>query len=244
MTSTGQTILEQLHIVEAQRALRAGEPNLAERVHALKSYQRARFANTYADLLNNDRYAGATRFFLEELYGPGDFAHRDQQFARIVPALVRLFPDEMVATVAALGALHALSETLDTQMAQQLDSLPIDAAAYVFAWQATERAADRERQIELTMAVGRALERYTRNPVLRHSLRMMRGPARSAGLAALHSFLETGFERFRAMRGASEFLSTIAARERALVQGLFDADAVALATAVSRETPGPLGQLP
>jgi hypothetical protein len=244
MTPTGQAILDHLHIVEAQRELRLDDPVLAARVHALKAYQQARFANTYADLLKTDRYAGATRFFLEELYGPHDFAQRDQQFVRIVPALVRLFPDEMVQTVAALGALHALSETLDTQMAQQLESLPIDSAAYVRAWQRTERAADRERQIELTMAVGRALERYTRNPVLRHSLRVMRGPARAAGLAALQSFLETGFERFGAIRGASEFLSTVAARERALAQRLFDADAVALATDVSHEAQGPLGQLP
>jgi hypothetical protein len=244
MTPTGQAILEHLHIVETQRALRAADPALARRVHALKGYQQARFANTYADLLNNDRYAGATRFFLEELYGPHDFAHRDRQFARIVPALVRLFPDEIVATVAALGALHALSETLDTQMAQHLESLPIDAAAYIGAWQRTDRMADRERQIELTVSVGRALERYTRNPVLRHSLRVMRGPAAAAGLAALQSFLEAGFERFRAMRGANEFLSTVAARERALVQRLLDADAVALATTVSRERQGPLGQLP
>lgn len=244
MTPTGQAILDHLHIVAAQRALRAADPLLGERVHALKAYQQARFANTYADLLKTDRYAGATRFFLEELYGPHDFAQRDRQFARIVPALVRLFPDPIVQTVAALGALHALSEALDTQMAQQLESLPIDAATYVRAWQRTERAADRERQIELTMAVGRALERYTRNPVLRHSLRVMRGPARAAGLAALQSFLEMGFERFGAMRGAGEFLSTVATRERALVQRLFDTDLVALATGVSHEAQVALGQLP
>lgn len=244
MTPTGQAILDQLHVVEAQRALRAADPALGERVQALKAWQQARFANTYADLLKTDRYAGATRFFLEELYGPHDFAQRDQQFARIVPALVRLFPDEIVKTVAALGALHALSETLDTQMAQQLESLPIDAAAYARAWQRTGRAADRERQIELTMAVGRALERYTRHPVLRHSLRVMRGPARAAGLAALQSFLEMGFERFGAMRGAAEFLSTVATRERALVRHLFDTDPVALATDVSPEAQGSLGQLP
>src|SRR5687768_10923895 len=122
MTPTGQTILDHLRIVEAERARRAADPSLGERVRALKSYQQARFANTYADLLQTERYARATRFFLEELYGPHDFAQRDDQFARIVPALVRLFPDEMVDTVAVLGALHALSETLDTQTAQQLDS--------------------------------------------------------------------------------------------------------------------------
>ena len=46
---------------------------------------------------------------LDELYGPQDFSDRDAQFARVVPALVRLFPQELVETVAVLARLHALS---------------------------------------------------------------------------------------------------------------------------------------
>jgi hypothetical protein len=244
MTPTGHAILDHLHTVQAQRTLRADDAAFAARMHAVKAYQQARFANTYTDLLNCERYAGATRFFLDELYGPGDFAQRDEQFARIVPALVRLFPQEIVETVATLGALHALSETLDTQMAQQLERLPVDAPAYVSAWQRTGRAADRERQIELTIDVGHALEHYTRNPLLRHSLRLMRAPSRAAGLGTLQAFLETGFERFRAMRGATEFLATIAARERVLAQRLFEAGPVTPETVVSPRAQGPLGQLP
>ena len=38
--------------------------------------------------------------------------------------------------------------------------------------------------------------------MLRNSLRLMRGPAQVAGLGDLQAFLESGFETFRAMRGA------------------------------------------
>jgi hypothetical protein len=58
---------------------------------------------------------------------------------------------------------------------------------------------------------------------LRHTLKMMRGPARSAGLAELQSFLERGFDTFKAMSGAREFLATVGTRERALVRALFSA---------------------
>ena len=61
------------------------------------------------------------------------------------------------------------------------------------------------------MAVGSALDRYTRNPLLRTSLRLMRGPAAAAGLGVLQAFLERGFDTFRDMRGAQEFLATVAA---------------------------------
>jgi len=69
--------------------------------------------------------------------------------------------------------------------------------------------------------VGQALDALTRKPLLRHSLRLMRGPAMAAGLSALQRFLETGFDTFRAMRGAEGLLDTIARRERSLAAELF-----------------------
>jgi hypothetical protein len=214
----------------------------------VKAYQARRFERTYADLLSSDRYKAAARFFLEELYGPQEFGARDAQFARIVPALVRLFPDEIVRTVEALSRLHALSESLDDALAAALDRPVPDAPSYVRAWQRTGRSEDRRRQIELTLAVGAALDRYTRNPLLRSALRMMRRPAQSAGLGDLQRFLETGFDTFGLMGGAKEFLGTVQRREMALCEELFAPDAVTCETS-SSSTPSTvsaslLGQLP
>jgi hypothetical protein len=216
-------ILEDLATVSAERRLRAGDAAWAERVEAVKRYQQRRFELTYADLLTHPRYAGASNFFLDELYGPSDFTQRDAQFARIVPALVRLFPAEVVDTVHALAALHALSEQLDSRMGRVVGDDPVGAVRYAKAWQACGDAPGRERQIALLEQVGHALDALTGNTLLRHSLRAMRGPARAAGLAALHTFLESGFETFRSMRGADEFLALIGHRERALAATLFSA---------------------
>ena len=226
MSPDGLAILEHLRTVEAEREIRARDTALGERVVAIKKYQHARFERSYTDLLGQPRYAAAARFFLNELYGPHDFSERDAQFARVVPGLVRLFPREIVHTVRTLGELHALSETLDSAMARVLDTVPVSPQAYMTAWQAASPEADRYRQIDLMLAVARALDRYTRNPVLRHSLRLMRVPARAAGLARLQTFLESGFDTFRDMRGADEFLNTVTARERALAAALFRGDAV------------------
>ena len=214
-------IQRQLGLVAAERDRRARDPVLAKRVQIVKAYQHARFERTYSDLLAQPRYAAAARFFLEDLYGPHDFTERDAQFARIVPGLVRLFPSNIVGTVASLAELHALSETLDTEMALQIDDAPLDADGYRRAWQAVGRPADRQRQIELMLRIGRALESYTANPLLRHSLRMMRRPARAAGLGALQTFLERGFDTFREMRGADEFLHTVSSRETDMAADLF-----------------------
>ena len=222
MTATAPLILAELEAVESERRSRAATPGLQARVQAVKAYQQARFSHTYADLLAHRRYAGAARFFLDELYGPGDFSQRDAQFARVVPALVRLFPRDVVDTVWTLAKLHALSEQLDSEMGRRLPGDQADARSYAQAWRATGRAAERDEQVDLVMSVGASLDALTRKPLLRQTLRMMHGPARAAGLSALQAFLEQGFDTFQAMRGASEFLDTVSARERALALVLFD----------------------
>lgn len=222
---SAESLLKELRAVDAERARRAADADLGERVQALKAWQQRRFAHTYADLLAHPRYAAATRFFLQELYGPGDYRQRDAQFARVIPTLTRLFPAEVVETVARLARLHALSERLDTQMADRLLSPAVTATEYAIAWRACGEPEARQQQIALTMAVGEALDRLTRKPLLRQSLKLMRGPAQMAGLGALQNFLETGFDTFKAMRGAAEFLSTVRQREDALAHALFRADA-------------------
>ena len=76
------------------------------------------------------------------------------------------------------------------------------------------------------LRVGSDLDGYTRKPLLRQSLRLMRGPAQAAGLGDLQRFLETGFDTFRKMRGSTEFLAIIGQRERELAAALFSGAAL------------------
>jgi len=223
MSAPAAAIAAQLRVVDAERQRRIEVSGLHERVTGLKAFQQRRFSHTYADLLASARYGPAARYFLAELYGPGDFTTRDAQFARVAPAIARLFPDQVAETVAILAELHALSETLDTDTALHLPDGPVAPLDYVRAWQGAGRAPDRERQIELTLRIAAQLDRITRMPMLRNALRLMRRPARAAGLSELQRSLETGFDVFRDMKGAQEFIDLIGARERALAALLFAA---------------------
>jgi hypothetical protein len=222
MSVSAATILADLATVDRERARRIADPVLGAKVVALKAYQQRRFERTYSDLLGSAEYGAASRFFLDELYGPRDFSQRDAQFARVVPGVVRLFGHEIGQTVAALGELHALSETLDSRMAAAIGSPGIDAPAYIAAWQATGTPAERERQIGLTIDVGLDLDRLTRKAWLRHSLRLMRGPAQAAGLGAVQAFLEAGFDTFKALADPGGFMGLIGERERGLARALFE----------------------
>lgn len=223
------------------------DPQLRTALLRVKQLQSRRFAGTYADLLGAPPYAAATRFFLEELYSNKDYAERDAQFARIAGAIQRLFPAQVAATAVTLAQLHALTEELDQAMAveclAQGDPASSDAHLYVMAWRRVGRRADRDRQLTVVIDVGRQMARLTRTPGLRTMLKMMRAPAVASGLGSLQHFLERGFETFADVvrqRGADEFLGIVQAREAALIDLLFDADATTCEAGLGRT----LGELP
>lgn len=221
MNSATQQIRAHLKEVADLRAARIADVELASRVAAVKRFQHARFSRDYANLLASDRYGEATRFFLNDLYGPADFADRDTQFGRIAPAMGRLLPGDLMHTVAQLAELHALSENLDQAMARDLTAAAVDEQSYRAAWRAVGRSADRHRQLDLLIAIGTSLDRHTRSPLLATTLRLMRGPARAAGFAQLQAFLERGLAAFVSMRGAAEFLDAVSANERRMIGALF-----------------------
>ena len=224
--------------VTALRAEAAARPELARAVSAIKRLQARRFAGTYYDLLESGMYAAAARFFLEELYSERDYADRDAQFARIAGEIEKLFPADVAATAAQLAQLHAMTESLDHDMALQwlADTEGSDALRYVKAWQVVGRAEDRETQLQTVLAIGHEMARLTRLPGLRLMLKMMRGPAAAAGLQSLQRFLEAGFDTFAAMakrrHGAEQFLGTVHEREERLIKRLFADDPVACETAL------------
>jgi hypothetical protein len=207
-----------LHKLKSLRGDReATPPRLAE----LKGWQRERLAATYADLSSQPRYHAATQFFLEDLYGPKDFSHRDQAMIRILPAMSRLLPKTAVETAALAIELEALTEDLDHRVAAALPPGPITEESYAEANRAAATFEERERQVDLIGEVGKRLDGLVRKPLVLQTLRLMRQPAKVAGLSDLQDFLERGFCSFRDMRGAGEFLEAIRARESEIVNRMF-----------------------
>lgn len=206
-----------------RRAL--ADPLLGERRAALRRRQAARLAATHADLLANPRYATAAAFFLTELYGPKDLGERDSELARILPLMTSMLPVSGLRTLLLAIEVDALSERFDAAMVgvlgAQLDDGALDAASYAAAYRAVGDRPGRAAQIRLIGETGQALNAFAHKPFARMTLRMMHGPARMAGLGELQAFLERGFDAFRSMRDASEFLDLIVSREQAFSAALF-----------------------
>ena len=187
----------------------------------LKAWQTARLASTYADLLASPRYHDAAQFFLEELYGARDFSQRDADVERILPKMTLLLPEAALATIAGALELDELSEQLDATTAAAHGPGAVSKGSYAAAYRSGTTVEARTRQIFLMRHIGQALDSLTRVPMLLTTLRLMRGPARLAGLSGLQQFLETGFMTCKRMHGADEFLGIIERRETLLMERLF-----------------------
>ena len=203
------------------------EPAAAAKRLRLREWQAGRLARTHADLLASPRFGVAAQFFLSDLYGPKDFSSRDEEVERILPLLIRMLPVSALRTVALAVEVDALSEELDSAMVAELERAGmlerIDEDAYAAAYRAVGCREERERQVTLIRQTGEALDRVARKPLLSTMLRLMRGPAQLAGLGELHEFLDRGFNVFRCMGPAGEFLDAIDGKERALLARLFAA---------------------
>ena len=215
-----RTMERQLRAVKAERLAASRDPALLAARTALKQYQAARLAHTHADLLAAPGSKAAATFFLNELYG-ADAAHqRDVDLERVVPTMQRILPLHPLQTITNAIVLDALSEQLDTAMAQRLGA-QFSADQYAAAYRDVTPRAAREQQLALVQNLGDSLSELVRVPFLSATLSIMRGPARLAGLGQLQQFLEHGFASFKQLREPRAFVASIVARERALLEALY-----------------------
>src|SRR3954471_21563939 len=163
-------IKRHLAALKTLRGARAGEP---PRLKELKAWQARGFATTYADLLQEARYEAATRFFLEDLYGPKDFSARDDAMIRILPTLSKLLSRSAVETASFAIELEALTEVLDQRLAAALPAGPIEPGAYARAYRETSTREERLHQLELALAVGHRLDALVKKPLVLQTLKLM-----------------------------------------------------------------------
>jgi hypothetical protein len=215
-------LVREMSRVQRLHADRTGNPILAGSLERVANWQARRLRMTYADLAADPRYGSAVAFFQNDLYGPGDFSRRDADLARVVPMMVKVLPERLIAAVALAMELNAISQELDRVLLTRLPRADghFSVLEYCKAYRRAGNLPMRRRQIKLIVEVGTALDRHVGKPLTRPTLAMMRQPARLAGLSGLQDFLERGFAAFRAMRGADVFLRTIDERESQIMEAI------------------------
>lgn len=243
-------IRESLACVERLREQRAKNPQLSARATWVKQFQLRRFQACYADLLTSPVYASTAQFFVTRLYGDATPEQRDAQFARIAPSIAKVFPAQVVQTAVDVARLHALTETLDQNLA--LASLTLHPLAlnaddnseqachlYWAAWQKLDCEHLRGEQLHQVLALGHRMGELVKVKGLALALRMMRGPAQVARMGALQNWLEEGFSTFatlhRQPHGTTRFLNSVDERETLFIRLMSASEP----TATAKATPSP-----
>jgi hypothetical protein len=207
------------------RLAAAADPVRGQRRDRLRAWQAARLAKTHADLLASPKFNIAATFFLSDLYGPKDFSERDTEMEKVLPIMTSMLPVSGLRTLLLAVEVDALSERFDAEMVavlgKRLDQDGLTMDDYAAAYRQVGDRDGRELQIRLIGETGEALDALAHKTFAGAALKLMHGPAQLAGLGELHAFLERGFNAFRSLRRADEFLETIVQRERELMVSLF-----------------------
>lgn len=207
------------------RHQRRRAPETARRRRRLTRWQSARIARTHADLLRHPRSGPAIRYFLDHLYAPADFSQRERELERIAPILARSLPRRHLHNLAISLEMNVLTEELDGALlgvlTEELGADEITEETYLEAFRRCDDRHRRQRQVELLGEVGNDLDDVVNTVGAYTALRWSRAPARLAGLGELQQFLERGFRVFREVRGAGEFMRTIVARERMVLERIY-----------------------
>ena len=201
--------------------------------HALLAqWQVDRLAVTYSDYHATRRYKAALDFFLTDIYGPSDFSQRDNDIERVYPIMVKMLSATAIESLAQALELHTLSMSLDRQLIDvltgQLGLVVADGTdaltpqAYAEAYRICDNYADRERQIGLAIEAASTLEAAVEKKMIYFTVKVARGPAKAAGFGELQSFLERGLAAFKKMKGSHRFLEALAAREKHVLDALYD----------------------
>lgn len=216
-----QTLRQQLQQAKEERVKATQSLTAMSARYALKTYQSNRLRMTHVDLLTAMGTKKAAEFFLTELYGTKDLTQRDKDIEKLLPIMETAFPLNTLEAITQAMVLDSLSETLDTQMANKLGS-SFTEDQYMKAFREVADRATRERQITLVESLGYSLCKLVKIPLLATTLKMMRIPAKIAGVYSLHEFLETGFTIFQNTNNPELFVQTLVARERKILANIYE----------------------
>lgn len=214
-------VVTNLRIAKDLRIKAKLDNSLLESKIALKKFQVNRLKITHSDLLNNRETKDAALFFLNEIYSFKDLSKRDRDLEKLLPTMGKMFPENTLEVIANAMVLDALTEQLETKMAEKLGK-DFTEEEYFNIYKTETTYEERLKQLELVKDLGYCLCSLVRLPLIATTLKMMRMPARIANLQEMHDFLENGFTTFKNTRNPENFINTLVKREKEILDDIFD----------------------
>jgi hypothetical protein len=125
--------------------------------------------------------------------------------------------------------LHYLTEQLDARLLDVLvnqfgvtDILTV--ALYAEAYRVCSNYGQRRQQIELICELGSLIDEIVRMPLSGAMLGLAKAPLERGGWRELMALMQRGYNAFKKMRGAGEFLETVRGREMRILDRIYACD--------------------
>jgi len=211
----------------------ARDSRLREIYQAFIDWQLDYLLQYFEDMQARPDQAAAVAFIISDLAGV-EISQRDQEFAKVVPMMVRLLPKNVLASAAAAMRLNASVLENNLAICQSIDAAhllsgKVREREYAEACRCVTSYEECMELVGLTVELGHELQHAIEIPMIGVTLKAMRGPARLAGIGALQSFLETGFRTFAALENVDQFLSEIEQRMDRIFRRIYRGPITALA---------------
>jgi hypothetical protein len=159
----------------------------------LQAFQTDLLRQDYADFQAQSRFFDLSEFFFTALYAPADFGLRNESFRRLHDWLTGLIGRDPVTVLAHSIELYELTDSLDDDLALALRTMGVESGITRPAWEAAYgqmgRWLDRQRQVDLLVDNGRALDLACRVPLVHTELRLFRPAAALLGWGHVVDFL-------------------------------------------------------
>jgi hypothetical protein len=213
---------------DEQRRVVEGQP-LSPEMALLRNWQSERLKHTYADLLKDEWYAPACRFFLSDIYAPVDFSQRDQDLEQIHDWLRRFLPESVLWLVRDSLYLNQLTAALDEKLLGVLVgelgiSDSISEAQYVEAYRRCDNYDERLAQIDLLVKVAKEVGEVAHIPLTGLLIRNSRKTIQAIGWGEMHDRLERGQVAFSKLPRVRWFANTIEKREKQILDRIYNGE--------------------
>lgn len=214
-------VVTNLRIAKALRIQAKNNPQLLKAKIALKKFQVARLKETHKDLISNRETREAALFFLNEIYSFKDLSKRDQDLEKLLPMLGKVFPENTLEVIANAMVLDALTEQIETKMAEKLSDVFTE-EEYFKVYKEDTNYEERVNQLDLVNKLGNCLCSLVRTPLISTTLKMMAFPAKIANLSEMHDFLNNGFQTFKNTKNPENFIHTLVSKEKIILDNIFE----------------------
>ena len=195
------------------------DPDFISLKRALQRFQSERLNRTYADLKVGPPYAAITDFFSNRLYAPEDFTFRDTSIKRLQHVLEGRIYRPMTAAMLKVVELHELSDDLDNRMVEKMIETGIGPELTLDQYRTIYRQLDnydqRIYQVNLTIDTTRIFHGLSQKWIVGFVWYGICLPPNVLKVGKILDFINEGYLAFRQIKSINYFVDTIAQRELA-----------------------------